>query len=97
DNWSVSTNCPFADADAKRTYTMILYPQSVAEALPFTATISSKEYKNTADIKFDSNKLLAGTSYTFTITIKKTGLAVSSCTIEGWTGGTGGTGDAVIQ
>ncbi|MEG2433354.1 MAG: fimbrillin family protein, partial [Acinetobacter sp.] len=93
-NWSVSTNCPFADASNQRTYTMILYPQSVTGALPFTATISSKDYKNTADIKFDSNILLAGTSYTFIITIKKTGLAVSSCTIEGWTGGTGGSGNA---
>lgn len=93
-DWSVSSNCPLADASGKRTYTMILYPQQVSGALPFTATISSQNYKNTADIKFDSNKLLAGTSYTFTITIKKTGLTVSGCTIEGWASGTGGSGNA---
>lgn len=95
-DWSVSTNCPSTDADGKRTYTMILYPQTVSGALPFTATISSQQYKNTADIKFDNNKLLAGTSYTFTITIKKTGLVVSSCTIEGWTDKTV-SGDATMQ
>ena len=95
-DWSVSTNCPSADADSKRTYTMILYPQTVSEALPFTATINSQQYKNSADIKFTDNKLLAGTSYTFTITIKKTGLVVSSCTIEGWTDKTV-SGDATMQ
>lgn len=96
-DWSVSSNCPFADANNQRTYTMILYPQTVTGALPFTATISGQNYKNAADITFDSNELSAGTSYAFTITIKKTGLAVSGCTIEGWTTGTGGSGDATMQ
>lgn len=90
-DWSVSTNCPLADTNNQRTYTMILYPQTVSGALPFTANISSQNYKNTANITFTDNKLLPGTSYTFTITIKKTGLVVSGCTIEGW--GTEVTGD----
>lgn len=95
-DWSVSTNCPSADANSQRTYTMILYPQTVSGALPFTATISSQNYKNTANITFDNNTLAVGTSYTFTITIKKTGLEVSGCTIENWNPGTGGKGDAVM-
>lgn len=96
-DWSVSTNCPSLDADGKRTYTMILYPQTVTGALPFTATIASQNYGNNSGIKFTDNKLLAETSYTFTITIKKTGLVVSGCTIEGWTDGTGGSGNAEMQ
>ena len=97
DDWSVSTNCPSQDAGNQRIFTMILYPQDVSGALPFTATISNQNYKNSADIKFTNNKLVAGTSYTFTITIKKTGLTVSGCTIGGWTDVTGGSGDATIQ
>lgn len=95
DKWSVSSNCTYSDpGDGTRVYSMILYPQEVSGALPFTATIDNQEYKNTADIKFENKKLLAGTSYTFNITMKKTGMTVSSCTIGGWEGGTGGTGDA---
>lgn len=96
-DWSVSTNCPSLDADGKRTYTMILYPQTVTGALPFTATIASQNYGNSSDIKFTDDKLLAGTSYTFTITIKKTGLAVSGCTIEGWGTEVTGNGEATMQ
>lgn len=94
DDWSVSDKCPSVYANGQRTYTMILYPQTVTKALPFTATISSQNYKNEADIKFTDNKLLAGTSYTFTITIKKDKLVVSGCTIEGWGTEQTGSGDA---
>ncbi|MCS2359404.1 fimbrillin family protein [Bacteroides fragilis] len=87
-------NFPSVDANNQRTYTLILYPQTVSGALPFTATISSQNYKNTADITFTDNKLLPGTSYTFTITIKKTGLTVNSCTIDGWGTGAIGSGTA---
>ena len=96
-DWSVSANCPYADANNRRTYTMILYPQTVDGALPFTATISGQGYKNTADIKFENNKLLSGTSYTFTITIKKDRLEVSGCTIENWNAATDVKGDATMQ
>ena len=97
-DWSVSSNCVYNDlGDGARTYIIILYPQEVNGALPFTATIKGQEYKNTTDIKFENDKLVAGTSYTFTITMKKTGMTVSSCTIDGWGNGTGGSGDATIQ
>ena len=33
---------------------------------------------------------------TFNITVKKTGLAISGCTIEAWNPGTGGSGDATM-
>ena len=95
--WAVSSNCPEpVYARNQLTYTMILYPQTVSGALPFTAIISKQNYTNTADIKFTDNKLLPGTSYTFTITIKKTGLVVSSCTIEGWGAEQTGGGDATM-
>lgn len=96
-DWSVSANCPYADANNRRTYTMILYPQTVDGALPFIATISGQGYKNTTDIKFENNKLLSGNSYTFTITIKKDRLEVSGCTIENWNAATDVKGDATMQ
>lgn len=96
-DWSVSSNCPYTDANNRRTYTMILYPQTVSGALSFTATIDNQNYKNTVDIKFENNKLLPGTSYTFTITIRKTGLEVSGCTIEGWNTVSDISGDATME
>lgn len=96
-DWSVSTNCPSVDANNQRTYTMILYPQTVSGPLPFTATISGQNYKNTANIVFDNNTLSAGTSYTFTITIKKDRLEVSDCTIANWNAATDINGDATMQ
>lgn len=93
-DWPVSTNCPYTDTNNQRTYTMILYPQTVTGALPFTATIDSQTYRNATDIKFADNKLLSGTSYTFTITIKKTGVTVSGCEIAAWETGTAGSGTA---
>lgn len=95
DDWLVSNNCPYTDTNNQRTYTMILYPQTVSGPLPFTATINSQNYRNTTNIRFDNNKLQPGTSYTFTITIKKTGLTVNSCTIDGW--GTGATGGGTAE
>lgn len=41
-----------------------------------------------------SPELAAGTTYTYTITVKKTGLEVSNCAITNWEPGTSGTGTA---
>lgn len=69
-----------------RTYDMILYPQSEA-SLTFKVNIAGQEYVAPAI----TPALAAGTSYTYTITVKKTGLEVSSCTIDKW--GDGGSYD----
>lgn len=65
------------------TYSMIFYPQTVS-SLNVTANIGDENYGCTI-----SPALAAGTSYTYNITIKKTGLTVSGCTITKWNDGDG--------
>lgn len=94
-DWTITNNVKEDDNTGKtRTYTMILYPQSLSGALTFSATIGGQTYVNKSDIQ---PALAAGTSYTYTITMKKTGLSVSGCTIEGWTNNTGGSGNAEME
>ncbi len=62
-----------------RTCSLILYPQSGA-SLTFKTTIDRQDY--TSD-EF-TPELNASTSYEYDITIKKTGVTVSDCTIVGW-------------
>ena len=91
-DWTITNNAKKDDTTGKtRTYTMILYPQSLSSPLTFSATIGGQTYTNNSAIQ---PALAAGTSYTYTITMKKTGLSVSGCTIEGWTNGSGGSGNA---
>lgn len=91
-DWKITATA--TDKDNVRTYDMILFPQSLNEALEFKAIIDGQTFVNRTSIKPDMKE---GTSYTYTITVKKTGLVVSSCTIDDWTSGKGGTGDAVMQ
>lgn len=94
-DWTITSNIYKDDESAKtRTYTMILYPQSLSGALTFSATIGGQTYVNKSDIQ---PALAAGTSYTYTITMKKTGLTVSGCKIEGWANGSGGSGNAEME
>lgn len=92
-SWDI-TACKHTDANNRRTYSLILLPQDLtATALNVSVVIGGQTYSNTADVK---PNLEAGYSYTYTITVKKTGLAVSGCTISNWVDGTGGSGDAVM-
>lgn len=94
-DWTITDNVKKDDKSANtRTYTMILYPQTLLSPLTFSATIDGQTYVNKSDIQ---PALAAGTSYTYTITMKKTGLTVSGCTIEGWTNNTGGSGNAEME
>lgn len=94
-DWTITDNVKENDNTGKtRTYTMILYPQSLSSPLTFSATIGGQTYVNKSDIQ---PALASGTSYTYTITMKKTGLSVSGCTIEGWTNNTGGSGNAEME
>lgn len=94
DEWSLTTNSLKSEADNQVTFTSILYPQTLGGALTFKAEIDGQTYTNNTAIR---PALAAGTSYTYTITVKKTGLTVSGCTISNWSGGTGGNGDATMQ
>lgn len=94
-DWSLTTNSLKTDGETEQmTFTSILYPQTPGSTLTFKAVIDGQTYTNSTDI---NPALAAGKSYTYTITVKKTGLAVSGCTIEDWGDDTGGSGDATMQ
>lgn len=76
------------------TLTMILLPQTLADFLNFEISPDdgeSQAYSNKGLIK---PALEAGYSYTYTITVKKTGLTLSGSTIENWNDGGSHAGDA---
>lgn len=88
ENWQINAT-PADGADNVRTYAMILFPQSIQGQ--FKATINGADYISSM---MDCN-FAAGNSYEYTITIKKTGVAVSDCTISAW--GTGATGSGSTE
>ena len=91
DSWDIS-GCKYTDAATTRTYSFILLPQELSSnPLNVAVTINGQTYRNNTTINQD---LEPGNSYTYTITVKKSGLVVSGCTITPWTNGTGGSGDA---
>lgn len=95
DNWSLTDYSLTTEGEtAQRSFTSILYPQSPGAALTFTATINGQEYVNNTDI---NPALAAGTSYEYTITVNKTGLTVSGCTISAWSDGGSNSGNASMQ
>lgn len=87
-DWTISAQA--SDADNVRTYSMILYPHTGAN-LTLKATIGGVDY--TCDI---TPALEAGKSYTYTITVKKTGLTVSNSFIKPWGDGIYSSGTATM-
>lgn len=85
-DWTI--NATATTASNVRTYSLIFFPQSGSK-LTLTATIGDQDY--TCDF---TPGLAAGTSYTYTITMKKNGLEVSNATITNWATGTSGSGTA---
>lgn len=95
EDWSLTNNSLLtANETDQCTFTSILYPQTLGSALTFKAVIDGQTYTNNQSINPDLN---AGFSYTYTITVKKTGLTVSGCTIDPWNEGGSSTGDATMQ
>ena len=95
--WDI-THCKHGDVCNEytgytRTYSLILLPQTTGEPLPLTINIDEQNYKNTRSIH---PALEAGHVYTYTITVKKTGLEVGTCTITNWNDGGSQAGDAVM-
>lgn len=94
-DWDI-TSCKHTDDESAytRTYSLILLPQDASQTkLPIKITINGNTYTNDSDIK---PNLEAGYSYTYTITVKKTGLTVSGCTIAAWAEGSSGNGNATM-
>lgn len=93
DSWDIS-GCKYMDAATTRTYSLILLPQDLtSKALNVKVGIDGQTYSNSDAI---NPNLQAGYTYTYTITVKKSGLEVSGCTITNWNAGSTGSGDAVI-
>lgn len=85
-DWTI--NATSSTSDNVHSYSLIFFPQPGAK-LTLNATIAGQDYA--CDF---TPGLAAGTSYTYTITIRKNGLEVSNTTITNWTTGTTGTGTA---
>lgn len=95
DDWLLNDNSLLTAGETTQcTYTSILYPQTLGSALTFKAVIEGQTYVNTTAI---NPALKEGLSYTYTITVKKTGLTVSGCTIVVWGTGADGSGNATMQ
>ena len=90
-DWDIS-GCKYTDAATTRTYSLILLPQDLTnKALNVKVGIGGQTYSNSDAI---NPNLQAGYTYTYTITVKKSGLKVSGCTITNWNTGSTGSGDA---
>lgn len=93
DDWDI-TSCKHTDTTGTRTYSLILLPQDLTGSpLEVSVVIGGQTYSNNTDITPD---LEAGKMYTYTITVKKTGLAVSGCGISAWETSTTGSGSATM-
>lgn len=95
DAWNITDCKKTDDTEANtRTYSLILLPQDLTKALNLGIAIDGILYTNNDKI---NPNLTAGKAYTYTITVKKTGLVVSGCTITDWGNGGGNTGEATMQ
>ena len=93
----------------QRTHTLIFPGQWVTDmngnslkAVPIAITLDGQVYRNDKDITGSNNSghtgyFLRGTSYEYTIRLKKTGLEVTGATIQDWGDGGTGSGDATKQ
>ena len=84
----------FDAATGVMTFTMILLPQTLANALVLEISPDDEEYQSYSNKDMIKPALEAGYSYTYTITVKKTGLTLSGSTIENWNDGGSHAGDA---
>lgn len=82
--WSLTDNSLKTAGNDQVTFNSILYPQTLSNALTFQATIGGQNYKT----DYSLSELQSGYSYTFTVTVKKTGLEISGATVSDWNTGT---------
>ncbi len=84
----------FDAASGVMTLSMVVLPQTLANALALEIAPNDGEAQTYANKDMIKPALAAGYSYTYTVTVKKTGLAVSGSTIEPWNDGGSHAGDA---
>lgn len=105
----VHTVAPGKDGATQRTHTLIVPPvQSPTDingtplpAVPIAITLHGQVYTNDKDITLGDDGAIpwfsTGTSYEYTIRLRRAGLEVTGATITPWTDGGGTTGDAIRQ
>lgn len=89
--WAMSTKATASDVTSPvgsevRTYSLILFPQTMPGALVYSAVIGGQPY--IASI-VTGLTMEAGNSYSYNITVNKTSLTVSEATINPWLVGNG--------
>lgn len=89
ENGSAASLTAVLSADSKAS--MIVFPQG-ADNLTVKATADGQQYSCT----LSPGALAAGNAYTFTISVKKTGMTVAGSTITDWNHGGDFNGDATI-
>lgn len=89
-SWAINA-AQTSSVSTSRSFSMIFFPQTVS-SLDVVATIAGETYGCQI-----SPALKAGTSYSYTITIKKTGLTVGNCTISNWNNATQSSVSAEMQ
>lgn len=108
-DWDISgcvhTVGPDKNGVMQRTHTLIIPTQYVQDkngnrlpALPIAITLDGQVYRNDKDITGDATTngiFLFGTSYEYTVRLRKSGIEVTGATISDWTDGGKGSGDAV--
>ena len=77
------------------TYEALTAPQTVAAGEPFIQVVlgdGAFYFRPQNDVVLE-----AGSRYSYTVNVNKTGLSVSECTIDDWGNGGSGSGDATMQ
>ena len=109
--WDISgcvyTVEPGKGGTTQRIHTLIIPHQRVKDnngtplrALPIAITLDGQVYRNDKDITGDANvngRFDFGTSYEYTVRLRKSGIEVTGATITDWADGGKGSGDAVQQ
>lgn len=76
------------------TYDALVIPQTLTAPLKYKAVIAAQPYVNDTAMQ---PALEPGKTYTYTITIHKTGLKIEGCTVTDWEDGGSGSGEATMQ
>ena len=92
-NLGASTQKSSPAAGAHR-YTAIVFPQSIANGLTFRAVIDGQAFALGGVL---AGELEGGKSYTYDVTLKRTGLEFTGSTILPWEPVDGGSGDATME
>ncbi|MGM9694766.1 MAG: fimbrillin family protein, partial [Alloprevotella sp.] len=91
-DWDLVANGNKSYGTGSVTFSQILIPQDLtASPLFLDVTLGGQHFTNSTSI---APNLESGKAYSYTITVKKTELAVSGCTITDWETGDTGTGEA---